>query len=137
MQRNANMLKILKKSAFLQILLVSLQKSSPLSVPRKDVCPSRKFCNTLNINRLNSAFHILHRKIITPTQKQKLRKLQSCGLQVAFLPASIINISSSRDRMSQPQTESYTAAKGGIAALTHALAVSLSGRARVNSISPG
>jgi len=59
-----------------------------------------------------------------------------------FLPvlaegASIINISSSRDRMSQPQTESYTAAKGGIAALTHALAVSLAGKARVNSISPG
>ena len=51
--------------------------------------------------------------------------------------ASIINISSSRDRMSQPQTESYTAAKGGIAALTHALAVSLAGKARVNSISPG
>lgn len=49
----------------------------------------------------------------------------------------IINISSSRDRMSQPQTESYTAAKGGIAALTHALAVSLSGKVRVNSISPG
>lgn len=51
--------------------------------------------------------------------------------------ASIINISSSRDRMSQPQTESYTAAKGGISALTHALAVSLSGKVRVNSISPG
>lgn len=51
--------------------------------------------------------------------------------------ASVINLSSSRDRMSQPQTESYTAAKGGIAALTHALAVSLAGRARVNSISPG
>ena len=51
--------------------------------------------------------------------------------------ASIINISSSRDRMSQPQTESYTAAKGGIAALTHALAISLAGKARVNSISPG
>ena len=49
----------------------------------------------------------------------------------------IINISSSRDRMSQPQTESYTAAKGGIAALTHALAVSLAGKIRVNSISPG
>ena len=59
-----------------------------------------------------------------------------------FLPhfapgAAIVNISSSRDRMSQPQTESYTAAKGGIAALTHALAVSLAGKARVNSISPG
>ena len=51
--------------------------------------------------------------------------------------ASIVNISSSRDRMSQPETESYTAAKGGIAALTHALAVTLAGRARVNSISPG
>lgn len=51
--------------------------------------------------------------------------------------ASVINISSSRDRMSQPQTESYTAAKGGIAALTHALAVSLAGKVRVNSISPG
>ena len=80
-------------------------------------------------------------------------------LSKLFMPyfnkdASIINISSSRDRMSQPQTESYTAAKGGIAslthalavslagkvsiaALTHALAVSLAGKARVNSISPG
>lgn len=55
-----------------------------------------------------------------------------------FAPgASIVNISSSRDRMSQPETESYTAAKGGISALTHALAVSLSGKVRVNSISPG
>ena len=51
--------------------------------------------------------------------------------------ASILNLSSSRDRMSQPQSESYTAAKGGIAALTHGLAVSLAGRVRVNSISPG
>ena len=59
-----------------------------------------------------------------------------------FLPyfapgAAIVNISSSRDRMSQPQLESYTAAKGGIHALTHALAVSLAGKVRVNSISPG
>ena len=51
--------------------------------------------------------------------------------------AAVVNISSSRDRMSQPQTESYTAAKGGIAALTHALAVTLREKARVNSISPG
>ena len=63
-------------------------------------------------------------------------------LSKLFLPhfapgGSIVNISSSRDRMSQPQTESYTAAKGGIAALTHGLAVSLAGKVRVNSISPG
>ncbi len=59
-----------------------------------------------------------------------------------FLPyfnkdASIVNISSTRAFMSQEDTESYSAAKGGITALTHALAVSLSGRVRVNSISPG
>lgn len=59
-----------------------------------------------------------------------------------FLPhfapgAAVVNLSSSRDRMSQPQTESYSAAKGGISALTHAMAVSLGGRVRVNSISPG
>lgn len=63
-------------------------------------------------------------------------------LSKLFMPyfaegGSIINISSSRDRMSQPGTESYTAAKGGISALTHALAVSLAGRVRVNSVSPG
>ncbi len=59
-------------------------------------------------------------------------------LMPRFTPgASVINIASSRDRMSQPQTESYTAAKGGISALTHAMAVSLAGKVRVNSISPG
>ncbi len=51
--------------------------------------------------------------------------------------ASVINISSTRAHMSQQNTESYTAAKGGIAALTHAMSVTLSGKARVNSISPG
>ena len=51
--------------------------------------------------------------------------------------ASIINIASTRAFQSQPDTESYSAAKGGIVALTHAMAVSLAGRARVNCISPG
>lgn len=50
---------------------------------------------------------------------------------------SIINIASTRAFMSQADTESYSAAKGGILALTHALAVSLRGKIRVNSISPG
>ena len=55
-----------------------------------------------------------------------------------FAPdAAIVNISSSRSGQSQPDTESYTAAKGGIAALTHALSVSLAGVARVNAIAPG
>jgi NAD(P)-dependent dehydrogenase (short-subunit alcohol dehydrogenase family) len=51
--------------------------------------------------------------------------------------ASIVNISSTRARQSQPDTEAYSAAKGGISALTHAMAISLAGKARVNAISPG
>jgi NAD(P)-dependent dehydrogenase (short-subunit alcohol dehydrogenase family) len=51
--------------------------------------------------------------------------------------ASIVNIASTRAFQSQPDTESYSAAKGGIIALTHAMAISLACRARVNSISPG
>ncbi len=51
--------------------------------------------------------------------------------------AAVVNISSTRAFQSQPNTESYSAAKGGITALTHAMAVSLSGKARVNAIAPG
>lgn len=59
-----------------------------------------------------------------------------------FLPyftagAAVVNISSTRAGMSQADTESYSAAKGGIEALTHALAVSLAGKVRVNAIRPG
>jgi NAD(P)-dependent dehydrogenase (short-subunit alcohol dehydrogenase family) len=51
---------------------------------------------------------------------------------------SIVNISSTRASMSEPNTEAYAASKGGIVALTHALAVSLGVDAiRVNCISPG
>ena len=63
-------------------------------------------------------------------------------LSSLFMPAfgegaAIVNISSTRAFMSQADTESYSAAKGGIAALTRSLAVSLAGKARVNAISPG
>lgn len=50
---------------------------------------------------------------------------------------SIINIASTRAFQSQSNTECYSTAKGGIIALTHALAVSLRGKVRVNAISPG
>ena len=73
---------------------------------------------------------------------QKVGVIAPFYLSKLFIPyfaegASIVNISSSRDRMSQPETESYTSAKGGISALTHAMSVSLAGKVRVNSISPG
>ncbi len=51
--------------------------------------------------------------------------------------AAIVNIASTRAFMSQPDTESYSAAKGGILALTHAMSATLAGRVRVNAISPG
>lgn len=51
--------------------------------------------------------------------------------------AAVVNIASTRGRMSEPDTESYSAAKGGILALTHALAASLGPEVRVNSVSPG
>lgn len=82
-------------------------------------CSYEEFCYALNVG-VTAAFY-----------------LSKLFMSYFAEGASIINISSSRDRMSQPQTESYTAAKGGIHALTHALAVSLAGRVRVNSISPG
>lgn len=50
---------------------------------------------------------------------------------------AIVNIASTRAFMSEANTESYSASKGGIIALTHALAVSFSNKIRVNSISPG
>ena len=95
---------------------------------------------------INNALPLM--KGIDECSYEEFQYVQSVGVTAPFYlvklfmnhlaqGASVINISSSRDRMSQPLTESYTAAKGGIAALTHALAVSLAGRVRVNSISPG
>ena len=51
--------------------------------------------------------------------------------------ATVVNIASTRAQQSQQDTESYTAANGGMVALTHALSVSLANRVRVNAISPG
>ncbi|MBV8914984.1 MAG: SDR family oxidoreductase [Acetobacteraceae bacterium] len=50
---------------------------------------------------------------------------------------AIVTIASTRARMSEPDTESYAASKGGLVALTHALAVSLGPDVRVNCVSPG
>jgi len=50
---------------------------------------------------------------------------------------AILTIASTRAHMSEPNTESYSASKGGLLALTHALAISLSPDVRVNCISPG
>ena len=96
-----------------------LINNAPPMMKGIEQCSYEEFTHALNVG-VTAAFYLS--KLFMPV----------------FAPgASIINLSSSRDRMSQPQTESYSAAKGGIAALTHALAVSLAGKVRVNSISPG
>lgn len=50
---------------------------------------------------------------------------------------AIVNIASTRARQSEPHSEAYAACKGGLVALTHALAISLGPATRVNAISPG
>jgi NAD(P)-dependent dehydrogenase (short-subunit alcohol dehydrogenase family) len=50
---------------------------------------------------------------------------------------AVVTIASTRAKMSEPNTESYSASKGGLVALTHSLAVSLGPEVRVNCVSPG
>lgn len=59
------------------------------------------------------------------------------AMLAADVEGAIINIASTRWSMSEPNTEAYAASKGGIVALTHAMAISLGPRIRVNAISPG
>ena len=59
------------------------------------------------------------------------------ALMLRTAKGSVVTIASTRAHMSEPNTESYAASKGGLLALTHALAVSLGPDIRVNSISPG
>ncbi|THH35593.1 SDR family oxidoreductase [Neolewinella litorea] len=97
---------------------------------------------------VNNAGHFVHQ----PLEELSLgdwNRIIGTNLTGAFLCAkyaaphlrsgrgAIVNMSSTRRLMSEPHTEAYAASKGGIFALTHALAVSLGPEVRVNSISPG
>lgn len=62
---------------------------------------------------------------------------RECATELGRNQGAIVNIASTRALMSEPHTESYAASKGGLVALTHALAVSLGPAVRVNCISPG
>ena len=83
---------------------------------------------------------------MTPAEWQRVLNVNLTGpflCSRAFAPllcarrGSIVNIASTRALMSEPHTESYAASKGGLVALTHALALSLGPEIRVNCISPG
>src|ERR1700712_791175 len=60
-----------------------------------------------------------------------------CAPYLRAHAGSIVNLSSTRARQSEPDTEAYAASKGGLLALTHALAISLGPEVRVNAVSPG
>ncbi len=93
-----------------------------------NACVSRRGLNTCSYDNFN---YVLRVGISAPFLLTQL------FMDHFNTPASIVNISSTRCLMSQADTESYTAAKGGLTALTHAMAITLAGKARVNSISPG
>jgi NAD(P)-dependent dehydrogenase (short-subunit alcohol dehydrogenase family) len=92
---------------------------------------------------------IMVRKPVTELTLGEWNKVLGTNLTSAFLLAraaapllraahgSIVTIASTRAHMSEPDTESYSASKGGILALTHALAVSLGPEIRANCVSPG
>ncbi len=63
--------------------------------------------------------------------------VKHCVPELRKQRGSIVNIASTRAFQSEPNTEAYSATKGGVLSLTHALAVSLGPEIRVNSISPG
>lgn len=101
------------------------------------------------INYLINNAGISINKHITELTLEEWNKVISVNLTGAFLCSKyaysylrkekgvIINIASTRAFMSEPNTEAYSASKGGIYALTHALAISLGPEIRVNCISPG
>lgn len=60
-----------------------------------------------------------------------------CKAELEKNNGAIVNIASTRALMSEANTEAYSATKGGLVALTHALAISLGPKVRVNCISPG
>ena len=102
-----------------------------------------------NISGLINNAGIMVRKPLTGLSLQEWNEVIGTNLTGAFLCAkyatsylkkekgNIVNIASTRALQSEPDTESYAASKGGILALTHAMAISLGPDIRVNCISPG
>jgi NAD(P)-dependent dehydrogenase (short-subunit alcohol dehydrogenase family) len=101
------------------------------------------------LDALVSNAGIMVRKPLHRLSLAEWRKVLDTNLTAAFLFAraaekplraaggAIVTIASTRALMSEPNTESYSASKGGLVALTHALAISLAPDVRVNCISPG
>jgi NAD(P)-dependent dehydrogenase (short-subunit alcohol dehydrogenase family) len=75
--------------------------------------------------------------VLTTNLTSTFLLVRAAELLLRSAKGAVVTIASSRARMSEPNTESYSASKGGLVALTHALAISLGPDIRVNCISPG
>jgi NAD(P)-dependent dehydrogenase (short-subunit alcohol dehydrogenase family) len=92
---------------------------------------------------------VMVRKPVTDLGLDEWRRVIDTNLTATFLLAkhaaphlraargAIVTVASTRALMSEPDTEAYAASKGGLVALTHALAVSLGPEVRANCVSPG
>jgi NAD(P)-dependent dehydrogenase (short-subunit alcohol dehydrogenase family) len=109
------------RSAFGRIdaLVNNAARADPVTGPVERLSPDA--WNRILASNLTSAF-LASRAAIPALRKAR---------------GAIVNIASTRAHQSEPHTEAYAACKGGIVALTHALAVSLGPSIRVNCISPG
>ncbi|MGZ3328301.1 MAG: SDR family oxidoreductase [Xanthobacteraceae bacterium] len=107
---------------------------------------------TDKFNRLDALVSnagVMVRKPLRQLTLAEWRKVLDTNLTATFLfvraaerplraaGGAIVTIASTRALMSEPNTESYSASKGGLLALTHALAISLGPDVRVNCVSPG
>lgn len=117
--KEASIKKALAKIPRLDVLINNAAKANPVNSPLEKLT-LKDWEKGLSVD-LTSVF------LLTKHSLSKLKKSRG----------SIINVSSTRHQMSEPHTEIYSAGKGGVDALTRAMAVSLSGKVRVNSISPG
>jgi len=77
------------------------------------------------------------RRVLDVNLTAPLLFAQAAAPHLRAARGGIVNIASTRALMSEPDTEAYAASKGGLVALTHALAVSLGPQIRVNAVSPG
>ncbi len=77
------------------------------------------------------------RRVIDTNLTGTVLMTRAAASQLRAAKGAIVNLASTRAFMSEPNTEAYSASKGGIVALTHALAISLGPDVRVNAIAPG
>ena len=142
-----------------QVAVADVQRSSDFFYVRTDVAkePAVRACVRAVVKRFGRLDALVNNAGLTgpddgPLEKLALRDWNrriGTNLTGAFLMAkhaiphlrrtrgAIVNIASTRALQSEPDTEAYSASKGGLVALTHALANSLGPEIRANCVSPG